>query len=120
MKYDIGHLIDMLSILYRKKTILGDNSFDEQYKEIKKSLNKENCNSDLIEQIVILANSNADIWHLEADIRKGNTAEMGLEEVGRRALQIRDKNKLRIGATNQINKITKSGYQDKKVEHCSS
>ena len=33
---------------------------------------------------------NGQIWELESDIRRGKEAELGLEEVGRRALQIRD------------------------------
>jgi len=117
MKYDIGHLIDMLSILYRKKTILNDNSFDKQYKEILSSLRSEGLDEKLIEQIIILHNSNCEIWHLEADLRQGK--EMPLDEIGKRAIAIREINRIRIGATNEINRLTNSGYKEVKIHHAS-
>jgi hypothetical protein len=45
---------------------------------------------------------NGRIWDLESDIRKGKEGELGLEEVGRRALLIRDWNHIRIGLKNII------------------
>lgn len=66
-----------------------------------------------------LYNLNAQIWDLEADLRKGQEGELGLEEVGRRALKIRDINKLRITVKNKIIDITGEGYKDIKINHCS-
>jgi hypothetical protein len=45
---------------------------------------------------------NGKIWDLESDIRKGREGELGLEEVGRRAIQIRQLNNLRIIVKNQV------------------
>ena len=45
---------------------------------------------------------NGAIWDLESDIRKGKEGELGLEEVGRRALKIRDLNAKRIQFKNDI------------------
>lgn len=56
---------------------------------------------------------NAAIWELESDIRKGK--ELGLEEVGRRALQIRDLNRKRVEIRNQL-----SEFKDIKMEHASA
>jgi len=117
MEYSIGHLLDLMSIIYRKKTILGDNSFDKQYKEILSSLKKEGLDEKLIEQIIILHNSNCEIWHLEAKLRQGK--KLPLNTIGRNAILIRNINRIRIGATNEINRITNSGYKEVKINHAS-
>ncbi len=45
---------------------------------------------------------NAEIWELESDIRMGKEGILGFEEVGRRAIAIRDKNQYRIRIKNKI------------------
>ncbi len=60
-----------------------------------------------------LALVNAEIWELESDIRKGN--DMPLEEVGRRALLIRDANKRRVEIRNKMMQ-----FKDIKMEHASA
>ena len=62
---------------------------------------------------------NGKIWDLEADIRKGKEGELGLEEVGRRAIEIRNLNKTRISIKNEITEVTGSGFKDVKVNHAS-
>ena len=60
--------------------------------------------------------SNAKIWMLEGDIRKGK--KMPLEEVGRRAILIRDHNKDRVAAKEQID-LMFGHTPDVKVDHAS-
>lgn len=67
--------------------------------------------------VLILMEMNSKIWMLEADIRNG--AEMALEEVGRRALAIRDLNKNRVQAKAEIDKIF-NVTPDRKVDHASA
>lgn len=62
---------------------------------------------------------NGGIWDLEADIRQGKEAMLGLEEVGRRAILIRDWNKKRIAVKNLIAKETGSGFIEVKINHAS-
>ncbi len=62
---------------------------------------------------------NGRTWDLEADIRQGKEGKLGLEEVGRRALKIRDINKERVEMKNYITKKTRSGYLEIKVDHAS-
>lgn len=62
---------------------------------------------------------NAAIWDLEADIRRGKEGELGLEEVGRRAIEIRHLNRQRIAIKNEIVEATGSGYVDRKLDHVS-
>lgn len=45
---------------------------------------------------------NGQIWDLESDIRKGKEGELGLEEVGRRAIAIRNLNNVRIAIKNEV------------------
>ena len=69
---------------------------------------------DLMDRISIV---NIKISILEADIRKGKEDELGLEEVGRRALQIRDLNKERVAIKNAINEKFNDGFKEVKVNH---
>ena len=61
-----------------------------------------------------LLNTNNKIWDLESDIRQGKEKKLGLEEVGKRALAIRDLNKQRIALKNSI-----SQYKEIKSDHAS-
>ena len=63
---------------------------------------------------------NGKIWDLESDIRKGKEAELGLEEVGRRAIAIRELNKIRVGYKNEMVKIYNEGFEDIKMNHASA
>jgi hypothetical protein len=59
---------------------------------------------------------NSDIWYLEADIRQGALDDNVLE-VGKRAIKIREKNKLRVRLKNMINELTNSGFPEHKIQH---
>jgi len=48
---------------------------------------------------------NSDVWALESDIRKGKDIDLGLPEIGRRALRVREINDKRIICVNRINDI---------------
>jgi hypothetical protein len=63
---------------------------------------------------------NGMIWDLESDIRKGREGELGLEEVGRRAIKIREFNKIRVGYKNDVVEVFGEGYKDIKMNHASS
>lgn len=70
--------------------------------------------NDYIEQLYDI---NGEIWQLEADIRRGREKELGLEEVGRRAILIREWNKKRIEVKNQMVKDYGEGFTDIKINH---
>lgn len=61
---------------------------------------------------------NSDIWKLESAIRQGKEDTLPLEEVGRRALAIRDLNKERIAIKNEI-AIQYGAWTEVKVRHAS-
>lgn len=112
MKYSDGDLIDKASIVYRKLQAAPNKELEQEYSELIKGLGEK---GKIIEATIQITNSNADIWALEADIRNGG--KMSLEEIGKRALQIRDTNTKRIEARNTINKITSTGYVEVKIDH---
>ena len=64
------------------------------------------------EVFINLLDVNSKIWNSESDIRKGK--ELDLEDVGRRALTIRDFNRQRIALKNSI-----SQYKEIKLDHAS-
>ncbi len=85
------------------------------------SLHKELCNyKNIFEFVEKLIEINGKIWDLESDIRKGKESELGLEEIGRRALKIRDYNKIRVGYKNEMVKKYMEGFEDIKINHGSS
>lgn len=73
----------------------------------------------LNEKLQAFKDVNGQIWDLESDIRKGREGDLGLEEVGRRAIAIRNLNRKRITIKNEVTDATGSGFKDVKVNHCS-
>lgn len=98
---------------------LGHPESIKELQEIKDTLdNKEiKCSGDLIEAICKVAINNNEIWALEASIRNKKEKILGLKEVGRRALKIRDFNAKRIEAKNKIGNLTKTGFKEIKYKH---
>ena len=74
--------------------------------------------ADLVEKLFIV---DMKIWSLESDIRGGKEAKLSMEEVGKRALSIRDLNKYRIDLKNALNKRfdPENFYEEIKVKHIS-
>jgi len=62
---------------------------------------------------------NKNQWDLEADLRNGNEEKLGLEEIGRRAIAIRNSNNKRVALKNKIAEETGIGFKDIKVDHIS-
>ena len=61
------------------------------------------------------------IWQLEAKLREGRDQELGLEEIGRRAIAIRDWNNKRINIRNRIaDMIDTDDVRERKINHCSA
>jgi len=88
------------------------NEIDQLYNEI-------SGYEDISIYIDSLLDINGRIWDLESDIRKGKEDEIGIEEVGRRAIKIRELNKIRVGYKNQMVKKYGEGFEDIKMNHAS-
>jgi hypothetical protein len=120
MKQPISEILDRYSIsILKRERANAENEIEinDLYTEILeyKKMNDEIIN-DYINKLIEI---NGKIWDLESDIRKGKEGELGLEEVGRRAIQIREYNKVRVGYKNKIVEIFNEGYKDIKMNHVS-
>lgn len=115
MNLSIGDIIDRWSIAYLKHYRAQIDTHQEQwdYLEYSEKYDKKI----IVEYFDKLLKVNGDIWNLESDIRRGKEEELGLEEIGRRALQIRDFNKIRIQYKNELNLKYNEGYQEIKKDH---
>jgi hypothetical protein len=69
-----------------------------------------------MDHVKTLFQTNEQIWMLEADIRSGVIPNSELEEIGRRAIKIRDLNKIRVQAKGEIDKMF-GVTPDRKVNH---
>lgn len=115
MRMSLGEIADRYSIV-KLKLERSDVDCKTEYEELKKELDDVDGIHEYVDQLYEI---NGKIWDLESDIRKGKEGILGLEEVGRRAIKIRDHNGKRVSVKNEINTIYRTGYIEKKVNHAS-
>ena len=121
MKMPISEILDRYSIaILKKERANADNS--KEINDLKFEIDEylKNHYEFIDQKIKDLIEVNGNIWDLESDIRKGKEGELGLEEVGRRAIKIREFNKIRITHKNTIVDYFGEGYKDIKMNHVSS
>ena len=58
---------------------------------------------------------NGNIWDIEGSIRKGLDDDLGYEEIGKRAVMVRDLNRNRMKIKNDIIELTGDGFKDCKM-----
>jgi len=116
IKMSISEIADRLSICLLKQE-RTDEDLREEIELYETEIKKY---SNIQEYITQLYEINGEIWQLEADIRRGREEELGFEEVGRRALLIREWNKKRITVKNQIVEDYGEGFKDIKINHASN
>ena len=66
-----------------------------------------------------LKNIHDTIWSLETELKSGHEADIGLEEIGRRAILIRDWNNKRIAIKNKIADLLGCNVKEIKKDHLS-
>jgi|SRR6185436_6941212 len=116
-QYNVGDLLDRLSILTRK-IYFGDEDSISEHRFLEKGLEAYGINGKLVTNCMRIMQINVEIWNLENVIRNGGEKKLGLEEVGRRAVRIRDLNKKRIQYKNKLNGLfLKGGFKENKVQH---
>jgi hypothetical protein len=114
IKMPINEIADRYSICQLKEERAAANMADEMNvyeEELKKH------NGHIWTFVERLYKVNGEIWYLEADIRAGREGELGLEEVGRRAIEIRNWNRKRVAIKNEMVEMFKEGFKDIKVNH---
>jgi hypothetical protein len=115
--FPIIELIDRYSIacLKFKKTQANGAELDFYTKQI------TGLDLSLVEeQMLELEQVHKEIWSLESQLKSGLEAELSLEEIGRRAIKIRDWNHRRIAIKNTIaDMLAQDNIRDIKREHLS-
>jgi len=121
MEMPLSEILDRMSILKLKVERIGEPHLKKEMQEYEKAIKRFERKGIKIKEewLAEFDNIHKQIWDLEADIRKGKEGILGLEEVGRRAIAIRDLNKKRISIKNKISEETGSGFKDIKMAHAS-
>lgn len=108
--------MDRYTILMLKVTRLTEGAPHKEIIEVNNALSELEVDQRYIERLFKV---NRSIWDLEADIRQGKEGQLGLEEVGRRALKIRDLNAKRVAIKNEVNELY-GGHLEVKVDHAAA
>ena len=118
MEYPLPDLLDRYSIVKLKVERIGEPCCIKEFEAIGKELPLYGFDKwrEFVDKLYEL---NGKIWCLESEIRQGKENLLGLEEVGKRAIQIREFNKKRISIKNEIVDLTNSGFRDVKMNHAS-
>ncbi len=128
MRYPLDELIDKRSIIQLKIERIN---CDEDRARLKKEyqdytaameeyISEGVCRSEDAENWhKQLYEANGKIWDLESVIRQGKDGEISLEETGRRAIEIRKSNAVRVGIKSSIVEKIGRGYKDIKINHAS-
>lgn len=120
----ICELCDRLTIAQLKLDRLPDDEIDKvglqkQIEYYESGIDEKN--KELLTQLLKLHKVNGLMWDAEYAIRKGLDADLGLEEIGRRAIHIRDLNRDRVAIKNEITVLAdQPEFQDCKMNHASS
>jgi hypothetical protein len=122
MEMPLSEVLDRLSIVELKIERIGEPHLTLEKEVLENAVQEFADSGTQIDSSWVkdLKDINGQIWDLESDIRKGKEGELGLEEVGRRAIMIRGKNKIRVGIKNAITEATGIGFRDVKMNHASS
>lgn len=117
----LAEILDRMSIVKLKIERIGEPHLIKEYEEYEKAVQEFKDKGIIVkdEWLNELYKTNGIMWDLESDIRKGKENELGLEEVGRRAIAIRDLNKQRIAIKNRVVEETGLGFKDVKMNHAS-
>lgn len=111
----IGEIVDRYSICKLKL----ERTNVDCLSEVELLVSAMNKYKDIEIYIDQLYEINGSIWDLEGEVRRGKEGKLGLEEVGRRALKIRNFNGMRVSIKNKINSFYKEGFKEIKSNHAS-
>jgi len=111
---------DRYTIARLKLERLGSDEIDVE--EMKKQIDyyKQGLDLDcqeLAELVDKLYHINGLMWDAEYAIRNGQDENLGLDEIGRRAIKIRDLNRERMKIKNDIIDFTGDGFKDAKMNY---
>ena len=117
IKFPILELIDRLCIARLKweKTQLNAEEL-EWYEREWRNLPESDELEPLVKQ---LSEIHREIWNLEWQLKTGVEHQLSLEEIGRRAIKIRDWNNRRLQIKNEASALTNCPVREVKQDHLS-
>jgi hypothetical protein len=74
---------------------------------------------EIVDEYENLKQIHNEIWDLEAELKTGREAELSLEEIGRRAIAIRDHNNKRVALKNSMAAKLNCAVREIKQDHLS-
>jgi len=114
-----GEFFDRFTILIKKAAVDPEHHKNQVQKYVE-TLKDNGLDGDLIRLLCELQIANLDVWFYESQIRAGKEGELGLKEIGKSALAIRESNSIRICKVNEINKLFGvTDCEERKVDHAS-
>ena len=116
----VPEVADRYTIALLKIERLGSDEIDtddmrKQIDYYREGLNLED--PELARLVDELYDINGEMWNAEHAIRNGQDENLGLEEIGLRALRIRDLNRVRMKIKNDIIELTGDGFKDCKMNY---
>lgn len=115
-RFPIIELVDRYAIAKLKQTKTQSNSIElEFYQDQINGINFISVQNEFDK----LYNIHNQIWLLEAELKSGNENSLSLEEIGRRAIAIRDLNNKRISLKNKMAEILGCPIREFKKDHLS-
>jgi len=117
---NVGEIVDKLSILSRK-IYFGEEVAISEHRYLEQQLTSSGLPGKLVTNVIRVTQCNIEIWNLEHEMRKiqEGTGKFTYEEIGRRAVKIRDLNRKRIEYKNLLNDIAGNQFRETKVNHLS-
>lgn len=112
---NLGDVIDKHTILTRK-IYFGIEDAISEHRYLEKALSYYGLDGKIITNTIRLAMMNFEIWNLENEIRNGGEDKFSKEEIGNRAIKIRDLNRKRIHYKNKLNELV-GHFTEFKVNH---
>lgn len=121
IQMSLGDAIDRVTILSRK-IYFGESAAIKEFEYLTECIDKLqlHLSGAILACIVRITSINIDIWNLENELRRGDKEfldKMGYEEIGKRAIMIRDLNKKRVEFKNEVNRLTEMGFREFKIKH---
>lgn len=115
-KFPVIELVDRLAIAEVKFQRTGANNEELLwYKDQALHINL----GEIANEYEDLKRIHNEIWNLEAELKTGREAELALEEIGRRAIVIRDHNNKRVALKNLIAEKLSCPVREIKKDHLS-
>lgn len=115
IQFPIIELLDRLAIARVKHDRIGNQVELDFYQQQTQHLDLAAVEQDLVR----LENIHNEIWELEKELKSGRENELPLEEIGRRAIKIRDWNNKRVALKNAMAEQLQCSVREIKRDHLS-